>query len=95
MDDPLSLTPVGDTIQEDVGDSTESKSDPKDDSIILTQPTMDPPITPLVPSTEPLNVETLAQDVQDKDDKNPLDAPASQFSIFLNYCIFSLSFRQC
>ena len=59
----------------------ESESNPKDDSVVLAQPTVDPPVIPLVPSTEPLNVENpLAQDVQDKDDKNPPDTPASLFS---------------
>ena len=67
MDDPLPSTLAGDTIQEETNDSTESKSDPKDDSVVLTQPTADPLVTPLVLSTKPLNVENpLAQDVQDK-----------------------------
>ena len=98
MDDPLPLTLIGDTIQEETDDSTESEFVSKDDSVVLAQSTTNPPVTPLVPSTEPLNVENpLAQDVQNKDDENPLDALASWFSIFffLNYCIFSLSFRQC
>ena len=38
----------------------------------------DPPVTPLVPSTKPLNTKNpLAQDIQDKDDENAPDAPAS------------------
>ena len=83
MDDPLLSTPISDTIQEETDDSTKSESVPKDDSVVLAQLTADPPITPLVPSTEPLNVENpLAQDVQNKDDENPLDALASWFSIF-------------
>ena len=96
MDDPLLSTPIGDTIQEETDDSTKSESVPKDDSVILAQLAADPPITPLVPSTEPLNVENrLAQDVQAKDDENRPDASTSQFSDFLYYCIFSLSFKQC
>ena len=55
MDDPLLSTPIGDTIQEETDDSTKSESVPKDDSVILAQLAADPPITPLVPSTEPLN----------------------------------------
>ena len=96
MDDPLLSTPISDTIQEETDDSTKSESVPKDDSVVLAQLAVDPPITPLVPSTEPLNVENrLAQDVQAKDDEKRPDASTSQFSNFLNYCIFSLSFRQC
>ena len=83
MDDPLPLTLVGDTIQEETDDSTESEFVSKDDSVVLAQSTANPPVTPLVPSTEPLNIENpLAQDVQNKDDENPLDALASWFSIF-------------
>ena len=64
MDDPLPSTPTGDTIQKETDDSIESN--PKDDSIVLAQPAMDAPVTPLVPSTEPLNVEDpLAQDTQE------------------------------
>ena len=74
MDDPLLLTTTSDTIQEETNNSTESESNPKDDSVVLAQPAVDPPVTPLVPSTKPLNIENpLAQDIQDKDDENPLD----------------------
>ena len=41
MDDPLPSTPTGDTIFEESDDSIESKVDPKNDSIILTQPAVD------------------------------------------------------
>ena len=87
MDDPLPSTPVGDTIFEETDDSTKSKPNPKDDSVILAQPAADPPVTPLVPSTEPLNVESpLAQDVQDllpKGDENPQDASTSLTWLFI------------
>ena len=74
MDDPPLLTPTSDTIQEETNNSTESESNPKDDSVVLAQPAADPPVTPLVPSTKPLNIENpLAQDIQDKDDEYPLD----------------------
>ena len=78
MDDPLLSTPAGDTIQKETNDSTESESDPKDDSIVLAQLAADPPVTPLLPSTKPLNIENpLAQDVQDKDYENPPDTLTS------------------
>ena len=87
MDDPLPSTPVGDTIFEETDDSTKSKPNPKDDSVILAQPAADPLVTPLVPSTEPLNVESpLAQDVQDlppKGDENPQDASTSLTWLFI------------
>ena len=41
MDDPLPSTPVGDTIFEETDDSTKSKPNPKDDSVILAQPAAD------------------------------------------------------
>ena len=64
MDDPPLLTPTSDTIQEETNNSTESESNPKDDSVVLAQPAADPPVTPLVPSTKPLNVKNpLAQNV--------------------------------
>ena len=66
MDDPLPSTPAGNTIFEETDDSTESKPNPKDDGVVLAQLAANPLVTPLVPSTEPLNVEGfLAQDVQD------------------------------
>ena len=66
MDDPLSSTPVGDTIFKETDDSTESKEVPKDDSFILAHPVANPPVIPLILSTDPPNAEdppTL--DVQD------------------------------
>ena len=81
MDDPLLSTPAEDTILDETDDSIESELDPKDDSVVFDQPATDLPVTPLVPSTEPLNVESpLAQDVQDlppKGDENPQDASTS------------------
>ena len=78
MDDPLPLTPVGDTILDETDDSIESELDPKDDSVVLTQPATDPPITPSVPSTKPLNVDNPpVQGVQDKNDENLQDALTS------------------
>ena len=81
MDDPLPSTPAGNTIFEETDDSTESKPNPKDDGVVLAQLAANPLVTPLVPSTEPLNVEGfLAQDVQDlppRGNKNLQDARTS------------------
>ena len=78
MDDPLLSTPAEDTILDETDDSIESELDPKDGSVVFDQPATDLPVTPLVPSIEPLNVENPpAQDVQDKNDENPYDAPTS------------------
>ena len=64
MDDPLQSTPADDTILDEIDDSTESEPDPKDDSVVLAQFAADPPVTPLILSTKPLNIENPpAQDV--------------------------------
>ena len=78
MDNPLPSTPASDTTLGESDDSTKSELDQKDDSVVLAQPAVDPPVTPSVSSTEPLNVENpLVQDIQDKTDENPQDAPTS------------------
>ena len=41
MDDPLPSTPVGDTIFEETNNFAELEEVPKDDSVILAQPTVD------------------------------------------------------
>ena len=75
MDDPMPSIPADDTIFEEIDDSTESEPDPKDDSVVLTQPTVDPPIIPSIPSIKPLNVEDPPfYDVHDKNDENNQDA---------------------
>ena len=52
MDDPQSSTPLGDdTINKEIEDSTQSERDPQD-GVILAQPAMEKPVTPLIPSTE-------------------------------------------
>lgn len=72
MDNPLPSTPASDTTLGESDDSTKSELDQKDDSVVLAQPAVDPPVTPSVSSTEPLNVENpLVQDIQDKTDENP------------------------
>jgi len=58
MDDPLPSTPIGNTLLEEIDNPTESEPDPKDDSVVLAQPAASPSITLLVPSTEPLHVES-------------------------------------
>ena len=73
MDEPVPFTPTGDTIQEEIGDSTESN--PKDNSVVLAQPATNAPFTSLVPSTEPKNVEDLA--AGEKIDENSPNPPAS------------------
>jgi len=68
----------GDTFNEETDDSTQSEGDPKNDGVILAQPAVDKPITPLIPSIEdpPHDAENLStQDAQNppsKDDENPL-----------------------
>ena len=52
MDDTLQSTPTGDTIFEETNNSTQSEQDPKNDSVILTQPALEKPITPLILSNE-------------------------------------------
>ena len=76
MDDPQSSTLVGgDTINEEIEDSTQSKRDPQD-GVILAQPAVERPVTPLIPSTEaPQDAKNpstqAAQDPPSKDDENP------------------------
>ena len=73
MDEPLPSTPAGDTIQEETDDFMEPN--PKDGSVVLTQPAIDAPITSLVLFTEPVNVEDLV--VGEKTDKNSPNPLAS------------------
>ena len=53
MDDPLLTIPTsGSTVSEETDDSTQLEQDPKDDGVILAQPAVEKPVTPLIPSTE-------------------------------------------
>ena len=53
MDDPMQTTPAfGDTVSEETDDSTLTKQDPKDDNVVLAQPALEKPVTPLVSSAE-------------------------------------------
>ena len=73
MDEPLLSTPVGNTIQEETDDSTESN--PKNGSVVLAQPAIDAPITSLVRSTEPMNIEDLvAGEKINRNSPNPLNS---------------------
>ena len=70
MDEPVSSTPAGDTIQEETDNSTESNS--KDDIVVLAQPATDALITSLIPSTQPKYVEDLAAGEKiDENSPNP------------------------
>ena len=75
MDDPMPLTPVGDTIVGGSDDSTESDLPPKDDGVVLAQPTADPPVTSSNPTIEFVDVENPP--TQDKHDETLNDAPAA------------------
>ena len=81
IDDPFLSTPAGDTVLEKSDDFSESEVDPKDDSVILAQPTVDQLVIPLNPSANPLNAEDpLTQDVQDPPSKGgeiPQHPPSS------------------
>ena len=50
MDDPLPTTPTcGNTASEETDNSTQSVRDPKDDGVVLAQPAIEGPVTPLAP----------------------------------------------
>ena len=81
MDDPLPSTPTSDTIFEETKDSTQSERDPKNDGVVLAQPAVEKPVTPLILSTEaPQDTENPsiqdAHDLPSKDDENPQDVQA-------------------
>ena len=91
MDDPISLTPTGNTIFEEANDSTQLEWDPKNNGVFLAQPAMEKPVTLLIPSTEAQDAENPpTQDVQDppfKDDGNP-SAPDIQDPLVQLFFIF-------
>ena len=102
MDNPLPSTPVGgDTISEETDNSTQSEWDPKDDGVILAQPTMERLVTPLIPSTEDPSQDAKNPSTQDaqnppsKDDKNPPEpfSLAFLFLVIISY-VFRPIFRQ-
>ena len=71
------MTPAGeDTVSEETDDSTQLERDPKDDGVILAQPIVERPVTPLILSIEyppPQDAENPsiqdAQNLPSKDDK--------------------------
>ena len=75
MNDPLPTTLArGDTVNEEIDDSTKSERDPKDDSMVLAQLAVEGPVTPLAPSTDNPPFDPSAQDAQNspaKADENP------------------------
>ena len=71
MDDLLSSTPTGDTTFKETDNSTQSERDPKNDGVVLAQPAVDTPITPLIPSTE-------APQVAEKPPTQNLKEPSSK-----------------
>ena len=75
VDDPMPSTLASNTVVGESNDSTESDLPPKDNGVVLAQPTIDPPVTTSNPSIEFLDVENLF--AQDKDDKTLNDAPAT------------------
>lgn len=75
MDEPLLSTLAGDTTLRESDDSTELEPTPKDDGVVLAQPTVNPPVPPIIPSVELIDMENPL--TQDKDDKAHQDAPAS------------------
>ena len=75
VDDPMPSTLASNTVVGESNDSTESDLPPKDNGVVLAQPTVDPLVTTSNPSIEFLDVENLF--AQDKDDKTLNDAPAT------------------
>ena len=72
MDDPMPSTPAGDTVVGESNDSTELDLPPKDDGVVLAQPTADPLVPTSNSSIKLLNVENPP--AQDKDDETINDA---------------------
>ena len=71
------MTPAGeDPVSEEIDDSTQLERDPKDDGVILAQPIVERPVTPLILSIEyppPQDAENPstqdAQNLPSKDDE--------------------------
>ena len=72
MEEPLPSTIASDTTHRESDDSTKLEPTPKDDGVILTQLTVNPPG---IPSVELIDAENPL--TQDRDDKAHQDAPAS------------------
>ena len=52
MDAPMPSTPASDTIFNETDDSTQLERDPKNDGVVLAQPIVEKPITPMILFTE-------------------------------------------
>ena len=51
MDNPLPTTPAnGNTVSDETDDSSQLEWDPKNDDVVLAQPVIEGPVTPLAPS---------------------------------------------
>ena len=76
MNDPMTTTPTfSDTVSEGIDDSTHTELDPKDDSVVLAQPTLKKPVIPLVSSAEdPLTNDASKSDAQDAPNSSTQDA---------------------
>ena len=75
MDDLMLSSPAGNSIFKETDDSTQPERDPKNNGVVLVQPAVEKPVTPVISSTEAQVAENPpTQDVQDlpKDDRNPL-----------------------
>ena len=74
MDAPIPSTPADDTVIDESDDSTEPDLPPKDDGIVLSQPTVNPLVPTSNLSIELLDVENPS--TQDKDNKTLNDTSA-------------------
>ena len=101
MDNPLLTTLAhSDTVSEDPKDSTESKQDPKDDGVVLAQPTVKGPIVPLASFADDPSAhdalksaaqdtsDSFAQDTQDPSAQDALNAQLQSLVFILFYFIF-------
>ena len=66
MDAPLPSTPAGDTIPEEIDNSTESDQATQDNDVILAQLAVNLPVIPLTPlDNPPVADDPLVQDAPD------------------------------
>nr|POE81108.1 hypothetical protein CFP56_38029 [Quercus suber] len=75
------MTLAGDDIvSKETDDSTQSEWDPKDDGVVLVQPAIEGPITPLVPSVDDPHSKD-AESLSASDVENPFSQDAQNPSI--------------
>ena len=86
MDDPLPKTPVdGDTVSEEIDDSTQLERDSKNDGVVLASPTVQGLVAPLALSADDTPFDPSAQDAQNplaKDDENPPSQDTQNLSAY-------------